>query len=508
MYLQWLQRAAHALPYNHHVSRSWNEVIGGVVQWTRSASASGQSVHAVANQLPILSLRQIARTRRILLDRQKLELKNTRVKGLKRFKKQVKDGRHDLTVPVMSWAAVTRGDTAAKQEMTVLQGSVFNRPVNPNVIHQVIRWQRALHRKPIASTKTKAEVRGGGRKPFPQKGSGRARQGSIRSPHMRGGGIIFGPKPRSFAFKLPKKVRRAGLMAALSARSQEGRVIIVDSLSLSMAESEQSLQLELQDIKEELMQLDQVFVRRHQFRNRVYKALNDDDGMTLCKPDGTLLDPDDALQAIMDRLRCQKTDMLSLLESTRWYKTNLTKLIPPSSPKKEPHVAASKSILQALNTFPYSIKAKLKQAALDKEGVIDAEAAENANGVTAMLTKIQNAPGLYVPKTADKILVIHSDKASDVASGVRRCVVNIPEINILPARGANVQDIIRHKYLIVTQAAVADLTNRAKRPLHRGFKPLGFDWQQIRGRRAAQAALERERRAKLASWLAARSPLH
>ena len=61
--------------------------------------------------------------------------------------------------------------------------------------------------QPIACTKTKAEVRGGGRKPFPQKGSGRARQGSIRSPHMRGGGVVFGPKPRSFAFKLPKKVR-------------------------------------------------------------------------------------------------------------------------------------------------------------------------------------------------------------------------------------------------------------------------------------------------------------
>lgn len=71
----------------------------------------------------------------------------SRTKGLRRFKKEVVDGRHDLKLPVISWAAVTCGEQPAQQETTVLQGSVFNRPVNPAVIHQVIRWQRALHRQ-------------------------------------------------------------------------------------------------------------------------------------------------------------------------------------------------------------------------------------------------------------------------------------------------------------------------------------------------------------------------
>lgn len=96
-------------------------------------------------------------------------------------------------------------------------------------------------------------------------------------------------------------------------------------------------------------------------------------------------------------------------------------------------------------------------------------------------------------------------QASDIAD-VKRCVANIQKINIIPARGANVQDIMLHKYLVITSAGVLDLTNRLKRPLHRGFKPLGFDWQKLREQRSAQVALERDRREQLASWLTARSP--
>ena len=95
----------------------------------------------------------------------------------------------------------------------------------------------------------------------------------------------------------------------------------------------------------------------------------------------------------------------------------------------------------------------------------------------------------------------------DIDSGVRRCISNIPEINILPARGANVRDVMRHKHLIITQAGVTDLTNRLKRPLNRGFKPLGFDWKQLRDQRAAQTVLERGRRENLGSWITAKSPV-
>uniref|UniRef100_A0A7C4JRY9 Large ribosomal subunit protein uL4 n=1 Tax=Thermodesulfobacterium geofontis TaxID=1295609 RepID=A0A7C4JRY9_9BACT len=92
--------------------------------------------------------------------------------------------------------------------------------VTPKVglLHEVVRWQMARWRAGTACTKTRGEVRGGGRKPWPQKHTGRARQGSIRAPQWVGGGVVHGPKPRSYEFKLNKKVRRLGLKMALSSR--------------------------------------------------------------------------------------------------------------------------------------------------------------------------------------------------------------------------------------------------------------------------------------------------
>jgi large subunit ribosomal protein L4 len=103
--------------------------------------------------------------------------------------------------------------------------------VTPKVglLHEVVRWQMARWRAGTACTKTRGEVRGGGRKPWPQKHTGRARQGSIRAPQWVGGGVVHGPKPRSYEFKLNKKVRRLGLKMALSSRALANKVYVAEN---------------------------------------------------------------------------------------------------------------------------------------------------------------------------------------------------------------------------------------------------------------------------------------
>jgi len=113
-----------------------------------------------------------------------------------------------------------------------LRDEVFNGPVKPHLFYEVVKWQLAKRRRGTASTKTRAEVRGGGRKPWRQKGLGRARAGSIRSPLWRGGGVVFGPKPRDYSYPLPKKVRRAALRSALSLRYKEGKLTVLDGFDL------------------------------------------------------------------------------------------------------------------------------------------------------------------------------------------------------------------------------------------------------------------------------------
>jgi len=113
-----------------------------------------------------------------------------------------------------------------------LSDALFNVEVNERVLHEVVRMQRANRRAGNASTKTRGEVRGGGAKPWRQKGTGRARSGSRTSPIWRGGGVTFGPKPRDYGYKLPKKVRRLALRMALSARNNEGNIVVVDTLGL------------------------------------------------------------------------------------------------------------------------------------------------------------------------------------------------------------------------------------------------------------------------------------
>lgn len=123
-------------------------------------------------------------------------------------------------------------DTAANEAGTIeLNESVFGIEPNVPVMHQAHLRQRANARLGTHSTLRRGEVRGGGRKPWRQKGTGRARQGSIRSPQWRGGGIVFGPKPRSYAQKMPKKMRRLAIRSVLSAKMQEDQLLIVSGLA-------------------------------------------------------------------------------------------------------------------------------------------------------------------------------------------------------------------------------------------------------------------------------------
>jgi len=113
-----------------------------------------------------------------------------------------------------------------------LNDSLFNVEVNTGILHEVVCMQRANRRSGNACTKTRGEVSGGGAKPWRQKGTGRARSGSRTSPVWRGGGTVFGPKPRDYSYSMPKKVKRLALKMALSARNQEGNLVIVDSFEL------------------------------------------------------------------------------------------------------------------------------------------------------------------------------------------------------------------------------------------------------------------------------------
>lgn len=113
-----------------------------------------------------------------------------------------------------------------------LDDALFNIEVNPGVLHEVVCQQRAARRSGNASTKTRGEVRGGGAKPWRQKGTGRARAGSRTSPLWRGGGTVFGPKPRDYSYTMPRKVKKLALKMALSARQQEGNLVVLDKFEL------------------------------------------------------------------------------------------------------------------------------------------------------------------------------------------------------------------------------------------------------------------------------------
>ena len=131
---------------------------------------------------------------------------------------------------------VTSLDNKAAGEIELAE-SIFGAPVRADLMHRAVRWQLAKRQAGTHKTKTVGEISGSTRKPWKQKGSGRARTASLRSPQFRGGAVIFGPTPRSHAHKLPKKVRKMALLSALSSKQAEGKLRVVESASLKNAKT-------------------------------------------------------------------------------------------------------------------------------------------------------------------------------------------------------------------------------------------------------------------------------
>lgn len=129
-----------------------------------------------------------------------------------------------------------------------LNENIFAVNINKGAIHQVVVNQLANKRQGTQSTKTRSEVRGGGAKPWRQKGTGRARQGSIRAPQWVKGGVVFAPKPRDYRYTLPKKVRRLALKSALSSKVAENEIVVLDSLNLDSIKTKHMAEI-LQNLK-------------------------------------------------------------------------------------------------------------------------------------------------------------------------------------------------------------------------------------------------------------------
>lgn len=124
-----------------------------------------------------------------------------------------------------------------------LDSAVFDGTINKDALYQAVLVYRAGKRKGLASTKTMGEVSGGGRKPWKQKGTGRARVGSIRSPLWRHGGVVFGPHPRDFSYALPKKIKRLALKSSLNAKVKENNFIILDNLEIEKPKTKDAVRI-------------------------------------------------------------------------------------------------------------------------------------------------------------------------------------------------------------------------------------------------------------------------
>lgn len=138
-----------------------------------------------------------------------------------------------VKVPLFSAARERTGEME-------LSGAVFGRTGNASLLHEAVRMQLANRRSGTAATKTRGFISGGGRKPWRQKGTGRARAGSTRSPLWRHGGTIFGPQPRDYSYKMPKKAWRRALSIAISDRAMTGKLVVVEALELAEAKTKQA----------------------------------------------------------------------------------------------------------------------------------------------------------------------------------------------------------------------------------------------------------------------------
>jgi large subunit ribosomal protein L4 len=170
-------------------------------------------------------------------------------------------------------------DTASKKKID-LPAEVFDAPANIALMHQVVVAQLAAARQGTASTKTRGEVRGGGKKPYRQKGTGRARQGSTRAPQFNGGGVVHGPQPRSYEQRTPKKMKAAALRCALSDRARNDRLHVVTSLVEGDVPSTRSAAALLAKITESR----NILVIAERNDGTTWKSLRNLDGIHLLEP--------------------------------------------------------------------------------------------------------------------------------------------------------------------------------------------------------------------------------
>jgi len=134
----------------------------------------------------------------------------------------------------------TKGEEVGQLD---LNKDIFNGKISAVTVYEAVLQELASRRSGTADTKTRSEVRGGGRKPWRQKGSGQARAGSVRSPIWKGGGVVFGPHPRSFAYTLPKKMRRVALRSVLNAKLKEEAIRVIDELEMEKARTKDAVEI-------------------------------------------------------------------------------------------------------------------------------------------------------------------------------------------------------------------------------------------------------------------------
>ncbi len=165
-----------------------------------------------------------------------------------------------------------------KVEELELNSQIFESEINSHAVHQTIRAILAARRRGTSSTKTRSEVRGGGKKPWRQKGTGRARTGSTRSPLWKGGGVTFGPHPRDYNIKIPRKVKKLALKSALSAKAKESEVIVVDSFEIEEAKTQKA-----REILDKIGLIDKTVIVLDTESEQTMKALRNIDNVRLVR---------------------------------------------------------------------------------------------------------------------------------------------------------------------------------------------------------------------------------
>lgn len=155
-----------------------------------------------------------------------------------------------------------------------LNETLFNTEISEHTVYEVVKNQLANKRQGTQSAKTRSEVRGGGRKPFRQKGTGRARQGSIRAPHYTGGGVVFAPKPRDYSYKVPKKLRRKALYSVLTSKVNGNELIVLEDLNLENAKTKEASQ-----VLKAINAGDKAYIVTAENDNEVYRSFRNIEGV-------------------------------------------------------------------------------------------------------------------------------------------------------------------------------------------------------------------------------------